>query len=526
MKHTPSLQRLALTALLVAALSPVGCRRSAGSNDNAASASPTGGTASATAREGVAPEGVAAPPGPASKPASAESAPQVAPSCRALVDLRVLRPGQAGDAEYVVADVRIGEPGAPKIAPGILVRDGDRSFGLTLARHEERARNAFATLEAEWDELVATEVPGGKPASWLDERPLVELPDESLGLPDDVGLDGQLTYQVVGVVGPYVGLSVDNQGYAGGAHGYDDSGYTTVRAGAGHAAMLDVLGAAGRAALEQGIRDAGKGYRDEGGDGDLPELGPKDDGPGLALLPLCEPDNGPCLRGMLYCCTWVENHNLLEVTAPLGELPKALRPFATPEKGSPMLKAPDGCGAVGVKGDALLVRASAKGPVASLPLGRGDASLVGVYWLRPDDPLDVTSLPAPRSYAGSAASLLESARAKVKAGRLRDAVAMLKAADTKSPSDARILAELGYAALLAGEHDTSEQASNKALGLATEDKLRGSILYNLGRLAEAQGKPEAAIGYYERSLGVRPNAKVAERLKALRPAPPETKPSP
>lgn len=83
------------------------------------------------------------------------------------------------------------------------------------------------------------------------------------------------------------------------------------------------------------------------------------------------------------------------------------------------------------------------------------------------------------------------------------------------PDDARVLSEVGWAAFQANRLDRAEEANARALANAKEPLVRAPILYNMGRVAEARGKPDAARKAYKESLALRTNAEVKRRLDAL-----------
>lgn len=83
------------------------------------------------------------------------------------------------------------------------------------------------------------------------------------------------------------------------------------------------------------------------------------------------------------------------------------------------------------------------------------------------------------------------------------------------PDDARVLSEVGWAAFQANRLDRAEEANARALANAKEPLLRAPILYNVGRVAEARGKPDAARKAYKESLSLRANAEVKRRLDVL-----------
>jgi hypothetical protein len=83
------------------------------------------------------------------------------------------------------------------------------------------------------------------------------------------------------------------------------------------------------------------------------------------------------------------------------------------------------------------------------------------------------------------------------------------------PEDPRINSEVGWAAFQANRLDRAEEANARALANAKDPLVRAPILYNVGRVAEARGKPAAAKRAYRESLALRKNAEVKRRLDAL-----------
>lgn len=91
----------------------------------------------------------------------------------------------------------------------------------------------------------------------------------------------------------------------------------------------------------------------------------------------------------------------------------------------------------------------------------------------------------------------------------------LEKARKLDPNDARILSEIGFAAMLSDDLVTARKANIDSVRFAKEDKLKAASLYNLGRIAEKEAQPELAAGYYRESILLRPNKTVEERLAAL-----------
>lgn len=84
------------------------------------------------------------------------------------------------------------------------------------------------------------------------------------------------------------------------------------------------------------------------------------------------------------------------------------------------------------------------------------------------------------------------------------------------PGDPRTLSDQGWAALFAGRLDEADAALRQAEAAAgDEPRLRASILYNRGRVAEARGEVPEAIDAYQRSLRLRPHPATYQHLTAL-----------
>ena len=95
-----------------------------------------------------------------------------------------------------------------------------------------------------------------------------------------------------------------------------------------------------------------------------------------------------------------------------------------------------------------------------------------------------------------------------------EALVEFEAALTARAGDARALAEIGFTALHAGNLARSKEASETAVLAATDPKVRGSAMYNLGQAIEST-MPQAAATLYVESLKIRPNATVKARLAKL-----------
>lgn len=70
--------------------------------------------------------------------------------------------------------------------------------------------------------------------------------------------------------------------------------------------------------------------------------------------------------------------------------------------------------------------------------------------------------------------------------------------------------------LRAGDLEAAQSACERGLAMATEDRVRGALLYNLGRCAEERGSSAEARDLYERSLVARPDSEATRaRLTSL-----------
>jgi tetratricopeptide (TPR) repeat protein len=125
--------------------------------------------------------------------------------------------------------------------------------------------------------------------------------------------------------------------------------------------------------------------------------------------------------------------------------------------------------------------------------------------------------------AAQAKAAAVSYKASLKAGReaaqrkdYPEAIKQLLAAKALAPDDATVLAELGWAQFNGGKLDDANYTLAMALLRAESNKTRGMIQYNLGRVYEAQSKPNEAWDAYRRSLAARPNETVSRRLADLK----------
>lgn len=434
------------------------------------------------------------------EPAKPEVAPVAAPtpagpSCRALVNLL------AEGGEYRVADVRVtGDRIDASSGAGTVVRDATGLHGLWIT---SRAVGAF-----KWQTLMGQALAGGPRVAWLDTDPGVASDPEPCAAGEECEdlsnwyADHNLA--IVGTFGPHVSLYVGEDGFSGGAHGYDGSRVQTLSAPAGAPVPGAALFDAGALAQIQKSIEAGPDY--EALDDPKPAVEKLEDLAqfGLALRPLGDRGNkdakgatGLYVSAMLFCCTWVQNHNMYYLEHRLDPVPPALAPWAP--AGAAGLAAPDGCGSVDPTSNEFVAGDKRHGL---------SGQVLGVHWIDPADPFDVARLPGPSPQ-------LAAAQEHAKGGRHAEAVETLRALIRDSGPEATSLAELGWALFHLKQLDEAERVTREALDLTRSDRTKGALLHNLGRIAEDRGDAAAAIEHYTRSLAVRDNRTVKRRLEKL-----------
>ena len=119
----------------------------------------------------------------------------------------------------------------------------------------------------------------------------------------------------------------------------------------------------------------------------------------------------------------------------------------------------------------------------------------------------------------TARALLEKGRKLTRAKDYPGAVTALTAAIEAASSDedaARPRAARCYAHLLAGSLKDARADCEAVLSLTLAPRFEASVHYNLGQVAEREGKTSQARAAYERSLALREHATVRRALDALR----------
>lgn len=137
------------------------------------------------------------------------------------------------------------------------------------------------------------------------------------------------------------------------------------------------------------------------------------------------------------------------------------------------------------------------------------------------------------AHARDVADELREARALVDAHRDADALPRFLRLSAAEPGNPRLHCETGFVAFRAGSLDVARREYEAGLGMfsrsgsVTEERRvpYAMCLFNAGVLAERSGERDDAIGYFQRSLSLRPNATVERHLASAR-AMPSDEPEP
>ncbi|MFN3198340.1 MAG: tetratricopeptide repeat protein [Bradymonadia bacterium] len=318
-------------------------------------------------------------------------------------------------------------------------------------------------------------------------------PDQALDLDEDHRIS------VRGVFGTYLSGHTSSGGYGGGAHGFDDTTDWVFAAGP-ELKEVHVGSLLGDANVKAARAYAHDQYEKEQVSDDLPIKWL--DLKGAVLQPT---QTGLHLESDLFCCTWAENHNRFTVSVDLPERPEFLKGLVPDSDGW----IDGGCGAVRVTQSGIETRGpdGAIKHVARVPAG----SLLGVSWITGPE---ARGRDVPRA---DLTVLKRGARVMMKAGEYYDAVDLFTLAVTLTPDDPGLLGEQGWALFKVKRYTEARAVLEKALTLAKGGERIGALRFNLGRVAEEEGKAAEAVVHYKASLKARPgNAVVKKRLKGLK----------
>ncbi len=121
----------------------------------------------------------------------------------------------------------------------------------------------------------------------------------------------------------------------------------------------------------------------------------------------------------------------------------------------------------------------------------------------------------PTADPGHAKAKLNEGRKKARAHDYAGAIAAFDAAIAADATMARAWGERCYARLLDGQFAGAKKDCDQALKLGDKPRFKASVHYNLGLIAEKQGKTAAAKKAYRASLDLRPNEEVQKAHDAL-----------
>jgi tetratricopeptide (TPR) repeat protein len=155
-------------------------------------------------------------------------------------------------------------------------------------------------------------------------------------------------------------------------------------------------------------------------------------------------------------------------------------------------------------------------------LAAADAAPVAAWQLQ-SKPVEIDCAPA--APAGSYKASLDAGRAAGKAKKWAEAVAQLEHALAVQKGDPAALSELAWATLQTGDAKRSLELAEQAIAVATTPAAQAASHFNAARAAEALGDADGARKHYEKSLELRPNDAIKERLANLQLAQPRRLPT-
>ncbi|HET7505152.1 MAG TPA: tetratricopeptide repeat protein [Kofleriaceae bacterium] len=123
--------------------------------------------------------------------------------------------------------------------------------------------------------------------------------------------------------------------------------------------------------------------------------------------------------------------------------------------------------------------------------------------------------PPPKDQVLAVRAHLKAAWSAQKAKRWADAVTELEAALKISPGNPRLLSELGWSAMNAGDYVKAKKADEESVRLARDNKIKAAGLYNLGMVQLKLNDQPGARASFAASLALRPNKIVAGELARL-----------
>lgn len=294
--------------------------------------------------------------------------------------------------DYVVALVYFGPKPAVKIAEGLVVRTQEGWSVLQLRYHALLRKTEHGEVQELWANLFANKLGGGEESWTLLETTLSDVPGPE---PDSVTqtFTSEGAIELTSLLEGHVSYSVYISTFEGGAHNFDSSQVLTRHVQT--QAKLAIQGEAVAFLKPLALAELNRVNQQRKAE-DMEPIEPEE----KELF-----ENGAIAvdwaegklqyRTVLYCCSWAENHNMYELMVDLPELKGDLAALAPPKVVSPNLVEGPMEQLVGLDGSGRLV-AGKKGALEVLESpGFKLHGILGVYWLKPGETLDLTRLPKP-----------------------------------------------------------------------------------------------------------------------------------
>ena len=374
-------------------------------------------------------------------------------SCTALVNVKTQ--GQYQHFELMLSQKKM-SAALPHVALGSFKGNQSAKMIIQSFKKSQETRSKFGPLSENWVELKERSAEKAFFSSRIDCDP----PNAKIFAPFEC--DSEVA--IIGIFGPILSLYISEGGFTGGAHGFDYQTYKMLSFDA--APLIE-----GSHYLSTSlIKRARQRAESEGFESDPPTPNRET----LAHTAIAINRGEAELNASLFCCTWVENHNqwTLQLELKANEVHDSIGRWL-PRKG--VWRSNQGCGALRFKGQTIEMQSAADQPWTTLGVLPKDSTLLGVSWVGPHPP---------------PSAMIDERHANMLAN---DAFQTLKGGDAKR----------------------SKSMSLAALKMTNDDKLRGAILYNIGRAHEAERELDEAIKTYQRSLQLRPNRTTQKRLRSL-----------
>jgi hypothetical protein len=260
---------------------------------------------------------------------------------------------------YEVAEVTLsGETGAAT-APGVVVRDGTRTWALRIVPFQGMG----GVVRQRWDMLFGVELPAGEPRLWHGYPATLSVASPPA---DHTPFYEANRLEILGVYGPYVAMRASLRAAAPGSPPVDRSRYVMLRAPGQVADALALVTDADRRAFVHVVADRAAG--------ELPDLRRSAlvlRGARLHVATLAPRDSGP-----------------VNLVSPVDGVASGVREWLP--DGSGVYTAPDRCGALTFADGHLAIRAPTPRPLDVGPY----VAILGVHWLRPGEPSVIDALRA------------------------------------------------------------------------------------------------------------------------------------